>query len=113
MKTIRLILLWLYCLAYMAFADRVLTLSWDANPPDEMVTAYEVSVDGKLATTVSDPAAQLTIPDAKCSLSVVAVNSLGTKSDPSNPLVIPAAPSNPKGVKVVKIIRTITTISRP
>ena len=107
MKTLTILL----ALTLPLFADRALTLAWDANPPDEQITAYEVSIDGKLAATVSNAEAQLTLPDAKCSLTVVAVNSLGIKSEPSNPLVIPVAPSNPKGVRVVKIIRT--TISQP
>ena len=111
MKLLLTLLAIIGLLSAIARADRSLTLAWDANPPDEQIAAYEVSIDGKLAATVYNTEAQLTIPDAKCALTVVAVNSLGIKSEPSNPLVIPVAPSNPKGVRVVKIIRT--TISKP
>lgn len=105
-------LLIILSLTLPAFADRSLTLAWDANPPAELVTGYEVYVDGKLANTVdgNQTVAQVTIPDAKTSVTLVAVSSVG-KSDPSSPLVIPASPSNPKGVRVTAILRT--TVSTP
>lgn len=102
----------LLSLALPALADRSLTLAWEPNPPAESITGYEVYVDGKLANTVdgNQTIAQVTIPDAKSSVTVVAVSAAG-KSDPSSPLVIPASPSNPKGVRVTAILRT--TVSTP
>lgn len=112
MKTIRITILWIWCLASVAFADRSLTLAWDANPPAELVTSYEVSVDGKVTATVKGDVitAQVTIPDARTSITVSAVN-IGGKGPPSAPLEIPASPSNPKGVRVTAILRT--TVSTP
>ena len=107
MKTLLLLL----SLAIPALADRSLTLAWDANPPAELVTGYEVYVDGKLANQVdgNQTTSQVTIPDAKCVVAIVAV-SLAGRSDPAS-LPIPASPSNPKGLRVTAILRT--TVSTP
>ena len=110
MKTISLVILWIYCLAYMAFAERSLTLAWSANPPADMVTSYVVTVDGVRQPPVTGTTAQVTIPDARTTVAVIAVN-LGGESAPSAPLAIPASPANPAGVRVTAIMRT--TISTP
>lgn len=104
------LLLILLTITSLARADRSLTLTWDANPPAELVTEYEVYVDGKLTTSVIINTAQVIIPDAKCAVTVVAVSNSG-KSDHSVPLIIPTSPSNPKGVRVTAILRT--TVSTP
>lgn len=110
MKSLLTLLALAGLLSAIARADRSLTLTWDANPPVELVTEYEIFVDGKLTTSVIINTAQVIIPDAKCAVTVVAVSNAG-KSDPSTPLLIPASPSNPKGVRVTAILRT--TVSTP
>jgi len=103
---VRIILLWIYCLAYMALADRSVTIAWDAQPDVEFIVRAGTAIVGKVATNQST----VTIPDAKTAITVTAKNIAG-ESEPSEPLVIPAAPANPKGVRVVEIRRT--TISKP
>ena len=111
MKTIRITLLWIYCLAYMAFADRNVTLAWDSNAPEDDVVAYALIVDGKEQPKTETTTAQVTIPDAKTTITVIAYNSLGQSSPPSAAVIIPASPSNPKGLRVTAILRT--TVSTP
>lgn len=94
----------------MALADRTVTLAWDANAPAEIVTSYAVIIDGKELPPVTGTTAAITIPDTRTTVSVVAISD-GGRSEPSAPLIIPAAPSNPKGVRVTSIVRT--TISTP
>lgn len=110
MKPLRLVILWLWCFACMAFAERSLTLAWTANPASDLVTGYIVTVDGVRQPPVTGTTAQVTIPDARTSVAVIAVN-LGGESAPSAPLAIPASPANPAGVRVTAIMRT--TISTP
>jgi hypothetical protein len=95
-------------------ADRQLTVTWDKYPERNEIV---IKIDGKelgfVLVNPDDPKLEsltVTIPDGKVTLVAVARN-IGGESDPSEPLVIPAAPANPKGVKIVTIIRT--TISAP
>lgn len=92
-----------------AHADRSVTLAWDANAPADQVTGYEVQVDGKTIQQVEGTTAQVTIPDTKCVVSVVAVNIAG-KSEPAS-LSVPPTPANPKGLRITAILRT--TVSTP
>lgn len=106
MKTI----LTLLALTSLAFADRTVVLSWEANPATDNLTGYEVYLDGKLRATVAGnvTGADIVIPDGKCELTVCAVNIAG-RSAPSEPLAIPATPSAPKGVRIkVNVQITVT-----
>ena len=103
MKTILALIL----LALPLFADRAVSITWDAQPE---ATSFEVSVDGTLRATVqANEALAVPIPEGRTVLSVVACND-GGKSLPAS-ITIPAAPANPKGVTIKTIIRT--TVSAP
>lgn len=104
----RLALLWLYCIAYMAFAERTVSLAWDANPAGDSVTGYVVTVDGKDQPSVATTSASVTIPDARATITVAAINASG-RSAPSDPITIPAFPASPKGLRVSSIVRTTIT----
>jgi hypothetical protein len=101
-------------LALPAMADRQLTVTWDKYPErNEIVIKMGDKELGVVLVNPDDPKLEsltVTIPDGKVTLVAVARN-IGGESDPSEPLVIPAAPANPKGIKIVTIIRT--TISTP
>ena len=100
-------LLALILLASTAFADRAITLAWDATPN---AADYVVYIDGKPVSEVTVTQAQITISDAKTVLTVTARN-IGGESPPSDPLTVPASPANPKGLTIKTIIRT--TVSAP
>lgn len=89
MKTIRLTLLWLYCLAYMLFADTV-TLAWDPNPEPDI--SYQVSyglasgqhVENLPLVTTTEATTPDLVPGTTYYFIVRAVNSKGLMSPPSN-----------------------------
>ena len=110
MKTI----LALAALVTSALADRQLTVTWDKYPErNEIVIKMGDKELGYVLVNPADPKLEsitVTIPDGKVTLVAIARN-VGGESEPSEPLVIPAAPANPRGLKIITIIRT--TISTP
>ena len=112
MKTTLLLILAALTLPLMA--DRQLTVTWDKYPePNEIVIKMGDKELGYVLVNPADPKLEsltVTIPDGKVTLVAIARN-VGGESEPSEPLVIPAAPANPRGVKIVTIVRT--TISAP
>ena len=102
MKTIHHILLALYCIAYMAFADSV-TLEWDANPEPDL--SYRVSyglaagqhvTDLPLTSTTEATAPDL-VPGTTYYFIVRAVNAKGLMSPPSNELAYTVPEPNLNG----------------
>ena len=74
MKTIRLVILWVWCLAYMAFAGSVV-IGWDKSPH---ATGYRVWQGIRLVKSVSGTQATVTLPDRGIStLGVSAYNAAG------------------------------------
>ena len=110
MKTILI----LAALVTSALADRQLTVTWDKYPErNEIIIKSGDKELGKVLINPDDPKLEsitVTIPDTKVTLVAIARN-VGGESEPSEPLVIPAAPANPRGLKIITIIRT--TISTP
>ena len=111
MKTLYAIAFYTVALIYVALADRNVTMAWDANSPEDDVVSYALIVDGKEQPKVETTTAQVTIPDTKTTITVIAYNSLGQSSPPSAAVIIPASPANPKGLRVTAILRT--TVSTP
>ena len=74
MKTIRLTLLWIYCLATMAHGGSVV-IAWDKSPT---ATGYRVWQGIRLVKSVSGTQATITLPDRGVStLGVSAYNAAG------------------------------------
>ena len=92
-------------LTLSAYAERTVSLEWDAQSDAKSFAVYAGGV--KLAT-VSTNKATITVPDAAATLTVTASND-GGDSIPSAPLVLPSAPASPKGLRITKIIRTTIT----
>ena len=84
MKTILLIPVYFYCLAYMALAG-TMTLGWDENP----AARFEVYRGIEKLAEVTTCEAVITIPDNELStLHVIAYNTTGTESATSEPFTV-------------------------
>lgn len=108
MKTIRYILLALYCIAYMAFADSV-TLEWDPNPEPEI--SYRVSyglaagqhvIDLPLTTATETIAPDL-VPGTTYYFVVRAMNAKGQLSPPSNEVAYKVPEPNLNGWTIAAV----------
>lgn len=106
----------LYCLAYMALAERTITVQWDRQAD---ATQFRVYVNGTLREDIdtaelaadSSPTATLTIPDEEVTVSVTAHNVFG-ESLPAS-IQVPTAPASPKGLKITTVIRTTIATPKP
>lgn len=99
-------LLFLLLLSTSCFA-RDVTISWDANPPEDNVTEYRVYLEDKaivgkfdVIATVSDLSAVITIPNGLQTVFVTAFN--GLESLPSDSLNIPNKPGKPTNLKITR-----------
>ena len=116
MKTIRYTLLWIYALAYMAFAERTVTVQWDRQAD---ASKFRVYVNGSIREDIdtaelsldTPPTATVTIPDEEVTVSVTAYSIFG-ESLPAS-IQIPPAPASPKGLKITTVIRTTIATPKP
>jgi hypothetical protein len=110
------ILLLLAALTLPLMAERQLTVTWDKYPErNEIIIKSGDKELGNILVNPDDPKLEsitVTIPDGKVTLVAIARN-VGGESEPSEPLVIPAAPANPRGLKITTIIRTTISLPTP
>ena len=106
MKTISLVILWIYCLAYLAFADRTINIAWNPNPETDLA-GYHVFINGVKQPLTKFTVATITIPDTETVLTAIAINNAGIEGPQSAALIIPALPPKPpvavEGMRVVVI----------
>lgn len=100
------ILLLLWCLAYMALAETV-TLAWDANPPADNVTAYELrygtdpaNLTGKSRVAGATQTAVELAPGIYHFV-VVAITASGIESLPSARVTHTVRPGAPQRLRVI------------
>lgn len=104
-QAIRNAALWIYALAYMAWAAPV-TLAWDANPAGDAITHYELrhstAADMIVHTAVKVTGTQhtLDLPPGEYHFEVVAVAN-GIASLPSNRVTHTIRPNAPKSFRIV------------
>lgn len=105
MKTILIIPVYIWCLAYMAIGAPV-TLAWDANPATDGITAYELRYTSDLSTgwqsvkVVAATQHTLDLPSGEYHFEVVAVAG-NARSLPSNRVMHTVLPSSPTRFRVV------------
>ncbi len=93
-------------------AEREFTATWDKHPEKAEILILANGIE--LGRTAVDPSAapesiKIMVPDGEVTITAVAMNAVGERSDPSAPFVIPARPSAPRGVKIT--IQAVITVS--
>lgn len=100
-------------------AEHPVTIAWDANPPEESVVAYRVTLvaPAPAAPVVVEvaaadaPRATVTVDGEVATVATVtAVNGQGFESDPSEPLVILPRPSPPGVPRVLLKVETSSNL---
>lgn len=108
MKTIHILYLAAIMLLPLAAAPpataREVTVTWDANAPEEKVTGYVLSIrKGDAWETLTDTAdteVNVSLPDGASVIAVAAVNAQGFRGPMSEPLTVLPLPSAPLGLKM-------------
>lgn len=112
------ILLLLAALSLPLMAERKLTAVWQKYPsPITIIILAEGKEIGRKTTSPTDPGTESETPivlesDGEVKIVAVAENSLGERSDESEPAIVPAIPKTPKGFKIV-VNATITITPTP
>jgi hypothetical protein len=106
MKTIRLTLLWLWCLAYMAWGGTVV-IAWNPSPATDATIGYRVYQGIRLIKTVKGTQATVTLPNSGVQTLAVTAYNLTGESIPTEIKLVPVVVQTSNELKIWTTLTTL------